>query len=228
MDRQARGRGGSRGPRREEEIDIAQGGGVSTTVEVAIPNRSRVRSHAARHQLLIEWNDTEAPDGRRLAGDLFPELFVQRAARTPDAVAVLAGGEHLTYRQLERVSRRLAGVLRRHGVGGETRVGLFCERSPGMVTGALGILRASAVYVPLDPQYPDARIRWMIEDAGITHVVTRSGLRSRLDAGGKLTVTCVDWGNAVVDTLPAEINLYRDRDRPSYLELPIIPSDTER
>ncbi len=108
---------------------------------------------------------------RRYPDACVHDLIVEQAARTPDAVAVRCGGAALTYGELARHSARLAERLRERGVGPETRVGLCVERSPEMVVGVLGILRAGGAYVPLDPAYPAERLRFVLDDAGISLVV---------------------------------------------------------
>ena len=88
-----------------------------------------------------------------------PELFAVRAAGTPDATAVVHGDESLSYGALDRRANQLAHHLRALGVGPETVVGLCVERSPELIVGVLGILKAGGAYLPLDPSYPDERLR---------------------------------------------------------------------
>ena len=80
--------------------------------------------------------------------------FAAQAAASPDAVALEAGEERLTYAELDRRSNRLAHRLRRLGVGGGEAVGLFAERSAAMVTALLAIWKAGGAYLPLDPALP--------------------------------------------------------------------------
>jgi amino acid adenylation domain-containing protein len=107
------------------------------------------------------------------------ELFAAVAAAQPEAVAVVmtVGDEDeiLTYGELDRRANRLAHRLRATGVGLETPVGLAVERSPALVVGMLGILKAGGHYVPLDPAYPAERLAFMAADAGLTVVVTCGG-----------------------------------------------------
>ncbi|UZW63315.1 condensation domain-containing protein [Lysobacter enzymogenes] len=104
-----------------------------------------------RQRLLVDWNDTarEPAAPRRLH-----ELFAEQAARTPDAVAVAERGESLSYRQLDERSNQLAHYLRTLGVGPECVVGVYMQRSASMLAGLLGILKAGAAYLPLDPGHP--------------------------------------------------------------------------
>ncbi|HEX3555022.1 MAG TPA: amino acid adenylation domain-containing protein, partial [Thermoanaerobaculia bacterium] len=129
-----------------------------------------------RDQILVEWNAT----GRTVpVGCVHEEIAVQ-AARTPDAVAVVYGGESLTYGKLERRANGLAHQLRRLGVGPEVRVGIALERSLEMVVGLLAVLKAGGAYVPLDPSYPAERLAFMREDAGLATVLTPELLSSAL------------------------------------------------
>ena len=112
------------------------------------------------------------------------ELFAEQAGRTPGAVALVCGGEALTYAELEAASNRLAHHLRARGVGPEVRVGLCLERGHALVVGALGILKAGGAYVPLDPAYPPERLAFTLSDAGASLLLTHSALLDVLPAFG--------------------------------------------
>ncbi len=129
---------------------------------------------AERHRLLSEWNDTAADfsAGR----DTIHELFEAQVERTPDAVAIVCNGARMTYRELNACANRLAHYLQKCGVGPETQIGIMVERSPEMVVGLLGILKAGGAYMPLDPSYPEARLRSMLEDSQATVLVTTGKL----------------------------------------------------
>ncbi|HEX4961001.1 MAG TPA: amino acid adenylation domain-containing protein, partial [Thermoanaerobaculia bacterium] len=120
------------------------------------------------------------------------ELFEAQADLTPDAAAVMAGGETLTYREVEARSNRLARHLRRLGVGPEVAVGLSLLRSAEGLVSLLAILKAGGVYVPLDAAYPRERRAWMLADAGVKVLVTREALRSELPVGPEVEVVAVD------------------------------------
>ncbi|MES1244220.1 MAG: amino acid adenylation domain-containing protein, partial [Acidobacteriota bacterium] len=128
---------------------------------------------AERFQLLAAWNDTRDAAARRDA--CLHELILAQAERTPEAPAVRCGEEVLTYAGLERRSGRLARRLAGLGVGPEVRVGLFLEQSLEGIVGLLGILRAGGAYVPLDPAAPAERLASIVEDSGLTLVVSRGG-----------------------------------------------------
>jgi acyl-CoA synthetase (AMP-forming)/AMP-acid ligase II/acyl carrier protein len=111
---------------------------------------------AAERRQLEEWNATAAEYPRERC---LHELFAEQAGRTPDVVAAVSGHHALTYRELDGRANQLAHHLRGLGVGVETLVGVCFERSLDMLVGVLGILKAGAAYVPLDPAYPDQRLR---------------------------------------------------------------------
>ncbi len=107
-------------------------------------------------------------------------LFELQAARTPRVPAVVCGVDQLTYEELERRANRLAHRLRALGVEPEARVGLCLDRALDLPVAILAILKAGGAYVPLDPEYPAARLRFVLEDAGVAVLVTRGELLGRL------------------------------------------------
>ncbi len=109
---------------------------------------------------------------------LLHEFFEAQARRTPDAVALIGGEERLTYRELDERADRVARRLRALGVGPETRVGVFLQRTPRLLVAMLGILKAGGAYVPLDPAYPRERIEAILEDAQAPVVVTEEMMRA--------------------------------------------------
>ncbi|AKQ66396.1 Malonyl CoA-acyl carrier protein transacylase [Myxococcus hansupus] len=142
-------------------------------------------SDAERQRLLVAWNDTREP----VAADAtLHGLFEAQAARTPDAVAVVAEDSQLTYAELEARANQLAHHLRTLGVGPEVRVGLCVDRTVELVVGLLGILKAGGAFVPLDPAYPTARLTHTLRDAGTSVVVTVDDIADVLPAGGELLV----------------------------------------
>ena len=134
---------------------------------------------AERHQLLLEWNDTAAPAVADTAGMVIG-ILAGRVAAAPGRPAVSGEGGELTYGDLDRRSSRLAHLLRGRGVGAEARVGILLERSPDLIVAILGVLKAGAAYVPLDPAYPGAHKAFLLADAGASVVLTRRALASGL------------------------------------------------
>ncbi|MFF1379057.1 amino acid adenylation domain-containing protein [Streptomyces sp. NPDC058308] len=127
-------------------------------------------SATEQEEMLRAWNDTAVPTR---PGTL-PELFQAQAEATPDAVALIADGTHLTYDQLNTRANRLARLLREHGVGPEHIVALALPRSPELITALLAVLKTGAAYLPIDTTYPVDRIRFMLKDARPTLVLTHT------------------------------------------------------
>jgi 2,3-diphosphopglycerate-independent phosphoglycerate mutase len=145
-------------------------------------------SAGERHQLLVEWSAGPPPAA---AADRVHRRISAQAARTPQAPAVVAGGTVLTYRDLERRSRRLAHRLRGMGVRPEVRVGVLLERSPTAIVTLLGVLRAGGAYVPIDPASPRERIALVLADSGAEALLTEERLRGRLPETAA-RVLCLD------------------------------------
>src|SRR6202163_1947267 len=116
------------------------------------------------------------------------DLVQLQASATPDAVALVSGNRHLTYRELNARANQLAHRLRSLGIGPDVPVGLCMERSVELPIAALGILKAGGAYVPLDPSYPSRRLSMLLEDSGTPVVVTQPGVAGRLPAGKWETV----------------------------------------
>lgn len=119
-------------------------------------------------------------------------LFEQRVMESPDSTALIFNDTTLSYRELNGRSNRLAHYLIGLGVKPETRVGIAVERSVDMLVGLLGILKAGAAYVPLDPEYPRDRLTYMIDDSGIELLLTQSHLREIPRHGDGLRVLELD------------------------------------
>jgi len=119
-------------------------------------------------------------------------LIEAQALQRPDAVAVTCESAELRYVELNERANRLAHRLIALGVRPESRVGLAVERSLDMVVGLLAILKAGGAYVPLDPQYPRDRLAYMVEDSGISLLLTQAAVRGSIDAREGLCVLELD------------------------------------
>jgi len=139
---------------------------------------------------LLEWNRTEV-DYPRLS--TIAELFFEQAARTPDAIAVVAKDRRLSYREIDERSNRLARHLQTLGVKPDTLVGVAMGRSETLVVSLLAILKAGGAYVPLDPTHPKERLSLVIEDSGMAVLLTTAETRERLPLDlSRLTVLDAD------------------------------------
>jgi len=111
-------------------------------------------------------------------------LFAAQAARTPDAPALSFAGRTLAYRELDARANRLARHLAARGAGPESVVAVVAERAPGTVVAILAVLKAGAAYLPLDPEYPEDRLRYMLADSGARLLVSDGALPAALRGGG--------------------------------------------
>ncbi|MEO1429998.1 MAG: amino acid adenylation domain-containing protein [Cyanobacteria bacterium J06633_8] len=121
-------------------------------------------------QLLVEWNNTSC-DYSELC---IHQLFEVQAEKTPDKIATVFKSQQFTYKTLNEKANQLARYLKSVGVEAETRVGICLERSEKMLVGLLGILKAGGTYIPLDPAFPEERLRFMVEDSGVDFLVMDS------------------------------------------------------
>ena len=140
-------------------------------------------------QAVITWNETQRNYGPMTT---ILELFESQVQRRPEAVAVVCGTQQLSFSKLNRRANRLAHYLRKQGVGAEVIVGLCTERSLEMVVGLLGILKAGGAYLPLDPDYPQQRLEYMLSDAQVKLVLTKSGSLKQLSSHQGLTIALDD------------------------------------
>jgi ribosomal-protein-alanine acetyltransferase len=140
-----------------------------------------------RQQLLAEWGvGPEPPPGPDIV-----DLISERAVDHPDAVAVQCEAEQLTYGQLDARANQLARLLRDRGVGPDVIVGVCLERSTDHVVALLAVLKAAGAFVPLDPEAPRERTRYVLQDSRSPIVLTTESLRSRI-AESETTVLCLD------------------------------------
>jgi amino acid adenylation domain-containing protein len=130
-------------------------------------------------QLLVTVNETAAEFPRERC---IHQLFEDQAARTPDAVAVICGEIRLSYAELNARANQLASYLQKRDVGPEVAVGLLVERSVNMLVGILGILKAGAAYVPMDPAYPAGRLVHILREAHTPFLLTQENLVRSLPA----------------------------------------------
>ncbi|AFW93812.1 nonribosomal peptide synthetase anabaenopeptin synthetase AptA2 [Anabaena sp. 90] len=164
--------------------------------EIVIDSNDDVDDYSAlteqeRHKILVEWNDTRADYPRHLC---VHELFAAQVAKTPDNIAVIFEGQKLTYQELNHRANQVAHYLQSLGVEPEVLVGICVERSLEMIIGMLGILKAGAAYLPLDPTYPKERLSFMLSDSQVQVLLTQQKfVESFADSGAKTVCLDQDW-----------------------------------
>ncbi|MFC2146410.1 amino acid adenylation domain-containing protein, partial [Acidobacteriota bacterium] len=126
-----------------------------------------------KRRLLVEFNDTEGkyPKHKSITG-----LFQQQVGKTPDHIAVVYKDYQVAYKELNEKSHRLSMILRKKGAATDTIVGLMAAPSPELIIGILGILKAGAAYLPLDPENPGTRIEFILKDSDARTLVTTGNL----------------------------------------------------
>ncbi|WP_420965461.1 non-ribosomal peptide synthetase [Bradyrhizobium sp. B120] len=148
-------------------------------------------TEAERHRQLVAWNATSAAVPDELC---LHELFERQAGRTPEAAAVVHGNGRLTYRELDTRANQLAHHLRGLGVGPDVLVGICIERSLEMVVGLLAVLKAGGAYLPLDPDYPPARLSYMPSDSHAPVLLTQAKLaHGRPERQASVVCVDTDW-----------------------------------
>ncbi len=128
-----------------------------------------ILTDAERHEILNVFNDT----GVEYPNKTIVELFEEQVEKTPDEVAVIFEGRQLTYRELNKKANSLAHLLVSKGVVRNNIVGIMTERSFEMITGILGILKAGAAYLPIDPNYPSERISFILKDSSVDLLLSK-------------------------------------------------------
>jgi len=164
--------------------DIADGQDRSVAELSILPEQER-------HKILREWNDTRVDYPRDV---LLHGLFEAQVERTPEAVAVEFDGRQLSYRELNERANQLACYLQGIGVSPDTLVGVCMERSLELVVALYGVLKAGGAYVPIDPDYPQERVAFMLQDAGVPVLLTQSRLVGRSPShNGRVVCLDGDW-----------------------------------
>ncbi|HWR49403.1 MAG TPA: condensation domain-containing protein, partial [Pseudonocardiaceae bacterium] len=129
-----------------------------------------------------------------------PVLFAAQVARTPEAVAVVCGALSWTYREVDEASNRLAHLLVGQGVGAGQCVALLVSRSAEAIVAMLGVLKAGAAYLAIDPAHPDARVNFVLDDAAPLVAITTAALAQRLEGRD---VVVIDVGDPRIATQPS-------------------------
>lgn len=130
-------------------------------------------TEAEKMLVLDDWNPVASGDEQAVA---VIESIEEQAARTPEAIAVVGSQGSLTYAELVRRANRVASTLRRRGIGPGMVVGACLDRSPEAVAALLGVFQAGGIWMPIDPDYPEDRIGFMLDDANARVVLTQRRL----------------------------------------------------
>ncbi|AHL70257.1 peptide synthetase [Bacillus pumilus] len=128
-----------------------------------------------KQRMLEEWNAPELEHDQLY----LTKWFEHNVRKQPNAVALSAGDHTMTYAELNEQANRLARHLQKNGVGHQTVTAILAERTPELIVSLLAVLKAGATYVPIDPDYPESRIQYMLKDSGATHLLTHSSFISQ-------------------------------------------------
>ncbi|HEU5218746.1 MAG TPA: amino acid adenylation domain-containing protein, partial [Gemmatimonadales bacterium] len=162
-------------------------------------DRLPMLSGAERHRLLDEWSGSATAYPRN---STISARFREIAARAPDLPAVVVDGETITYRALSERAGRLAGYLRARGIGSGALVAIALPRSADLVAALIAVLEAGAAYLPLDPDYPAERLRFMLKDAAAPLLLTCAALASVFPAESGCDVVLLEDLAAELGRLP--------------------------
>lgn len=171
-------------------------------------------SSAERENVLRDFNRTDTPYP---ADRSIHRLFEERVRKDADREALAYLDTSMSYGELNQRANQVARYLQKAGVERGTRVGFSMDRSPEMVVTLLGILKAGAVYVPLDPQYPETRLRFMIEDGELDIVITQEKLRSRFDDSQAQVITLEADGEEIAAEAVENLSIDGDGGDTAYV-----------
>ncbi len=153
-------------------------------------------SETARRKVVFDFNQTRVDYPGH---PCLHQLIEAQAEKTSNAVAVAFASQYLSYGELNRRANRLANYLRATGVGPNTLIGIYLDRSPEVMLGILGVLKAGAAYVPMDPAYPEGRIAYVLKDAEISLVLSKEALRGDFPSTAQ-EIICLDQNRAIFDS----------------------------
>ena len=173
-----------------------------------------IMSAKERQQVLVDWNQTTADYARDLP---LHRAFEDQVDAHPDATALLFDGKKWSYREVNDQANRLARRLVKSGVGSGSLVGIFLERSAEMVIALLGVLKTGAAYVPLDPAYPRERLKFLIEDAALSGIVTDSSIEEDLPDNAQNIVLIDTEDRGFTDDAPGNPQVPVSSDQRAYV-----------
>ena len=156
-------------------------------------SRLSMLSEEERATVLVRWNPIS---DRPAAPASIRQRIEDQVRRTPDDVAVVLGDERLTFGELDRRAMGIASALMRREIGAGSRVGILLDKSVELVAAVLGVMKAGAAYVPLDPSYPPDRLAFMVADSGPGVLLTRAGPLAALPGATVPTIVLDDLAEA--------------------------------
>lgn len=172
----------------EEQIDVMYTRLLNLTNQIIVNPYEKVKNlsiltYDERNKILYGFNDTkkEYPKNKMIY-----QLFEEQAKKSPDKEAIRFNDNKLTYQELNQKINQLARYLRNKGIKNETIVGLMTTHSIETVIGVFGILKAGGAYLPIDPDYPNDRICYMLDDSGASMILTNVDLDSTMNFNGKI------------------------------------------
>jgi amino acid adenylation domain-containing protein len=174
------------------DIQVSPFGGFNTGAN------NKLRPFDALNQTSVDY-----PSQKRIQ-----DLFEDQVERSPDAVAVIFLDQQFTYRALDLKANQLARFLLARGLHPEDRIGIALERSLAMFVALLAVLKAGGTYVPLDPYYPAGRIKYAVDDAKVSFILTQESVRATVaEFGAPIIAVDTDWpAVAVHQTNPLKLD----------------------
>ena len=139
-------------------------------------------SEIEKNRIINEFNKTDAKYMKKT----IQQLFEEQVEKIPNNIAVVFNGQRLTYKELNERANSLARVLREKGAEAEKIIGIMVDRSLEMIIGIIGILKAGSAYLPIDPEYPVERIKYMLEDSDTEILLTQKKLQKNIDYDGEI------------------------------------------
>ncbi len=179
---------------------------ITTNPEIKISDIEMI-TEEEKQQVLFENNSKTISYPK---DKVFHQLFEEQVEKTPDNLAIVFENQQLTYCELNQKSNQLARVLREKGITRDQIIGIMVERSLEMIIGVMGILKAGGAYLPIDPEYPEERIIYMIEDSNAQIVLTQNHLAEKINSKNEVIylsedIYCGDDSNLVTFSHPHDL-----------------------
>jgi len=174
-------------------------------------SRLSLLSDGERLELVKHFNGTAVAHSN---DDTFVEMFAAQSARNPDAVAIIVDEQSISYAELDVASNKLARFLIGRGVGPEVVVGVCLDRGQLLIVTLLAILKAGGAYLPLDPDYPEERLSFILQDSKARIVLTTSALRPRFVAGISAVELDEPSSESTLGAMPADVIRQDERSAP--------------